>query len=332
MAKIYYDSDAGLTVLDGKVVGIIGYGSQGHAHAQNLRDSGCQVIVAEAAGSRGWKNAQQGGFRVLTADAVAKEADIIVMLAPDNLQRDIYCGSIEKGLAPGNMLMFAHGFNIHYGQIIPPPDIDICMIAPKCPGHMLRQLYTEGIGPPALVAVYQDASGKANVIALAYARGIGCSRAGVIETTFAEETETDLFGEQTVLCGGVSALLKAGFETLVDAGYQPEIAYFECCHELKLIVDLIYQGGLSYMRYSVSDTAEYGDYTRGPRIIDDMVKDEMAQILAEIQDGSFAKEWILENQAGRPVYNALKRMDEEHLIEEVGEELRQMMPWLKGRQ
>jgi ketol-acid reductoisomerase len=332
MAKIYYDSDADLTLLDGKVVGIIGYGSQGHAHAQNLRDSGCQVIVAEAAGSRGWKNAQQGGFRVLTADAVAKEADIIVMLAPDNLQRDIYCGSIEKGLAPGNMLMFAHGFNIHYGQIIPPPDIDICMIAPKCPGHMLRQLYTEGIGPPALVAVYQDASGKANDIALAYARGIGCSRAGVIETTFAEETETDLFGEQTVLCGGVSALLKAGFETLVDAGYQPEIAYFECCHELKLIVDLIYQGGLSYMRYSVSDTAEYGDYTRGPRIIDDMVKDEMAQILAEIQDGSFAKEWILENQAGRPVYNALKRMDEEHLIEEVGEELRQMMPWLKGRQ
>jgi len=332
MAKIYYDSDADLTLLEGKVVGIIGYGSQGHAHAQNLRDSGCQVIVAEAEGSQGWKNAQQAGFRVLTADAVAKEADIIIMLAPDNLQRDIYYGSIEKGLAPGNMLMFAHGFNIHYGQIIPPPDIDVSMIAPKCPGHMLRQLYTEGIGPPALVAIHQDASGKANEIALAYARGIGCSRAGVLETTFAEETETDLFGEQTVLCGGVSALVKAGFETLVDAGYQPEIAYFECCHELKLIVDLIYQGGLSYMRYSVSDTAEYGDYTRGPRIIDDMVKDEMAQILAEIQDGSFAKEWILENQAGRPVYNALKRMDEEHLIEEVGEELRQMMPWLKGRQ
>jgi ketol-acid reductoisomerase len=332
MAKIYYDSDADLTLLDGKVVGIIGYGSQGHAHAQNLRDSGCQVIVAEAEGSQGWKNAQQAGFRVLTADAVAKEADIIVMLAPDNLQRDVYYRSIEKGLAPGNMLMFAHGFNIHYGQIIPPPDIDVTMIAPKCPGHMLRQLYTEGIGPPALVAVHQDASGRANKIALAYARGIGCSRAGVLETTFAEETETDLFGEQTVLCGGVSALVKAGFETLVDAGYQPEIAYFECFHELKLIVDLMYQGGLSYMRYSVSDTAEYGDYTRGPRIIDDMVKDEMAQILAEIQDGSFAKEWILENQAGRPVYNALKRMDEEHLIEEVGEELRRMMPWLKGRQ
>ncbi len=332
MAKIYYDSDADLTLLDGKVVGIIGYGSQGHAHAQNLRDSGCQVIVAEAEGSQGWKNAQDAGFRALTADAVAKEADIIVMLAPDNSQRDIYYGSIEKGLTPGNMLMFAHGFNIHYGQIIPPPDIDVTMIAPKCPGHMLRQLYTEGIGPPALVAIHQDASGKANAIALAYARGIGCSRAGVLETTFAEETETDLFGEQAVLCGGVSALVKAGFETLVDAGYQPEIAYFECFHELKLIVDLMYQGGLSYMRYSVSDTAEYGDYTRGPRIIDDMVKDEMTQILAEIQDGSFAKEWILENQAGRPVHNALKRMDAEHLIEEVGEELRNMMPWLKGKQ
>jgi len=329
MAKIYYDSDADLTLLDGKVVGIIGYGSQGHAHAQNLRDSSCQVIIAEAKGTQGWKNAQDAGFKVLTADETAKEADIIVMLAPDTLQRGVYSGSIEKGLAPGNMLMFAHGFNIHYGQIIPPSNIDVTMIAPKCPGHMVRQLYTEGIGPPALVAVHQDASGKAREVALAYAKGIGCSRAGVLETTFAEETETDLFGEQSVLCGGVSALVKAGFETLVDAGYQPEIAYFECFHELKLIVDLMYQGGLSYMRYSVSDTAEYGDYTRGPRIIDDMVKDEMAQILAEIQDGSFAKEWILENQADRPVYNALKRMDEEHLIEEVGEELRQMMPWLK---
>lgn len=227
--------------------------------------------------------------------------------------------------------MFAHGFNIHYGQIIPPPEIDVTMIAPKCPGHMLRQLYTEKKGPPAIVAVQQDASGKAKDVALAYAKGIGCSRAGVIETTFAEETETDLFGEQTVLCGGVTSLIKAGFETLVEAGYQPEIAYFEILHELKLIIDLIYQGGLSYMRYSVSDTAEYGDYTRGPRVIDEMVKEEMEQILAEIQDGSFAKEWILENQAGRPVYNALKRLDEEHLIEEVGAELRQMMPWLKGK-
>ncbi len=329
MAKIYYDNDADLALLSGKVVGIVGYGSQGHAHAQNLRDSGCQVIVSEAEGSPGWKNAKEAGFDVLATAGMVKRADIIVMLAPDTLQRSIYYSSIEKGLTTGNMLMFAHGFNIHYGQIIPPADIDVTMIAPKCPGHMLRQLYTEGIGPPALVAVHQDASGKAKDIALAYAKGIGCSRAGVLETTFAEETETDLFGEQTVLCGGVSALVKAGFETLVDAGYQPEIAYFECFHELKLIVDLMYQGGLNYMRYSVSDTAEYGDYTRGPRIIDDMVRDEMEQILAEIQDGSFAKEWILENQAGRPTYNALKRMDEEHLIEIVGKELRQMMPWLK---
>jgi ketol-acid reductoisomerase len=331
MAKIYYERNCNLKLLEGKVVGIIGYGSQGHAHAQNLRDSGCQVIVAEAKGTPGWKNARDAGFNVQTAAEVAKETNIIVMLAPDNLQRDIYYGSIEKGLARGKMLMFAHGFNIHFGQIIPPPNIDVTMIAPKGPGPMLRQLYTQGIGLPALVAVHQDVSGEAKNVALAYAKGIGCSRAGVIETTFAEETETDLFGEQTVLCGGVSALVKAGFETLVEAGYQPEVAYFECFHELKLIVDLMYQGGLSHMRNSVSDTAEYGDYTRGPRVIDEMVKDEMAQILVEIQDGSFAKEWILENQAGRPVYNALKRLDEEHLIELVGKELRGMMPWLKGK-
>jgi len=330
MATIYRDSDCNLGLLDGKVIGIVGYGSQGHAHAQNLRDSGCQVIVAEAKGSPGWNNASKAGFKVMTTDDMAGEADLIVMLAPDQLQRSIYYQSIEKGLAAGNTLMFAHGFNIHYGQITPPPDIDVSMIAPKCPGHMLRQLYTEGIGPPAIVAVHQDISGKALELALAYAKGIGCSRAGVIETTFAEETETDLFGEQAVLCGGVTSLIKAGFETLVEAGYQPEIAYFEVCHELKLIVDLIYQGGFNYMRYSVSDTAEYGDYSRGPRVIDDMVKEEMCDILAEIQDGTFAKEWILENLAGRPVYNALKRMDEEHLIEEVGAELREMMPWLKG--
>ncbi|MEE9520673.1 MAG: ketol-acid reductoisomerase [Dehalococcoidales bacterium] len=329
MAKIYYDNDCDLTLLDGKAVGIIGFGSQGHAHAQNLRDSGCQVIVAEAKGTPGWKNAKDAGFDVRTADEVAKAADIIVMLAPDNLHRPIYYQSIEKGLAKGNTLMFAHGFNIHYGQIIPPPKVDVTMIAPKCPGHMLRQLYTEKAGPPAIVAVHQDVSGKARDIALAYAKGIGCSRAGIIETTFAEETETDLFGEQTVLCGGISSMIKTAFETLVEAGYQPEIAYFEVCHELKLIIDLIYKGGLSYMRYSVSDTAEYGDYTRGPRVIDDMVRDEMEQILAEIQDGTFAKEWILENQAGRPVYNALKSMDEEHPLEIVGRELREMMPWLK---
>jgi ketol-acid reductoisomerase len=329
MAKIYYDKDCNLKLLEGKVIGIIGYGSQGHAHAQNLRDSGCQVMVAEVKGTPGWKKAQEVGFKVLTAAEAAKEADIIVMLAPDNLQREIYYGSIEKGLAKGKMLMFAHGFNIHYGQIIPPSNIDVTMIAPKGPGPMLRQVYTQGVGLPALVAVHQDVSGKAKNIALAYAKGIGCSRAGVIETTFAEETETDLFGEQTVLCGGVSALVKAGFETLVEAGYQPEIAYFECFHELKLIVDLMYQGGLNHMRKSVSDTAEYGDYTRGPRVIDEMVREEMMEILAEIQDGSFAKEWILENQAGRPVYNALKRMDEEHPIEIIGAELRKMMPWLK---
>jgi len=329
MAKIYYESDCNLTLLKGKVIGIVGYGSQGHAHAQNLRDSGCQVILAEAEGTPGWKNAKDAGFEVSTAAEVAKKADIIVILVPDILQPNIYYQSIEKGLTAGNMLMFAHGFNIHYGQITPPPDIDVTMIAPKGPGPILRQLYTEGIGLPALVAVHQDASGKAKDIALAYGKGLGCSRAGIIETTFLEETETDLFGEQAVLCGGVSALIKAAFDTLVEAGYQPEIAYFECCHELKLIVDLIYKGGLYYMRNSVSDTAEYGDYTRGPRIIDDMVREEMEQILAEIQDGTFAKEWILEGQAGRPVYSALKRLDEEHLIEEVGKELRQMMPWLK---
>ncbi len=330
MAKIYYDSDTNLALLKGKTIGIIGYGSQGHAHAQNLRDSGCNVIVAEAKGSQGWGNAKEAGFKVLTAAEVAKEADIIVMLLPDQLHREVYYQSIEKGMTAGKTLMFAHGFNIHYGQIIPPNDVDVSMIAPKCPGHMLRQLYIEKKGPPAVVAVHQDVSGKAKDIALAYANGIGCSRAGVIETTFAEETETDLFGEQSVLCGGVTALVKAGFETLVEAGYQPEIAYFECFHELKLIVDLMYQGGLTFMRNSISDTAEYGDYTRGPRVIDEMVKDEMAQILSEIQDGSFAKEWILENQAGRPSFNALKRMESEHLIEKVGAELRRMMPWLKG--
>ena len=330
MATIYYDSNCNLALLEGKVIGIIGYGSQGHAHAQNLKDSGCQVIVGLPKESKSRSKAEADGLKVLTTAEAAKEADIIVMLAPDQSQRDIYYQSIEKELVPGNTLMFAHGFNIHYGQITPPPGVDVSLIAPKCPGHMLRQLYTEKIGPPAIVAVHQDASGKAMDIALAYAKGIGCSRAGVIETTFAEETETDLFGEQAVLCGGISSLIKAGFETLVEAGYQPEIAYFEILHELKLIIDLIYQGGLSYMRYSVSDTAEYGDYTRGPRVIDGMVKEEMEQILAEIQDGTFAREWILENQAGRPVYNALKRMDAEHPIELVGRELRKMMPWLKG--
>ncbi len=330
MAKIYYDKDSNLDLIKGKTIGIIGYGSQGHAHAQNLRDSGCQVIVAEALDSEGWKVAQKAGFKVTNAAEVTKHADIIVMLAPDNLHPLIYHESIEKELSKGKTLMFAHGFNIHYSQIVSPPGVDVSMIAPKGPGHILRRLYIEGSGIPALVAIHQDASGKAKDVALAYAKGIGCARAGVLETTFAEETETDLFGEQTVLCGGVSSLVKAGFETLIEAGYQPEIAYFECFHELKLIVDLMYQGGLNYMRYSVSDTAEYGDYTRGPRVINDLVKEEMEQILAEIQDGSFAREWILENQAGRPSFNAMKRKEAEHPVEIVGKELRAMMPWLKG--
>jgi len=328
MAKIYYDKDAKLDLIKGKTIGIIGFGSQGHAHAQNLRDSGCQVMVGELKNSEPWKAAAKAGFKVASADEMAKASDIIVMLVPDQLQREVYYSAIEKGLAKGNMLMFAHGFNIHYNQILPPPKVDVTMIAPKCPGHMLRRLYTEGSCAPALVAVHQDATGKAKEIALAYAKGIGCTKAGVLETTFAEETETDLFGEQTVLCGGVTSLIKTAFETLVDAGYQPEIAYFEVCHELKLIIDLIYQGGFAYMRYSVSDTAEYGDYTRGPRVIDDYVREEMWQILSEIQDGTFAREWILENQAGRPSFNASRRHEAEHEIEEVGNKLRKMMPWL----
>jgi ketol-acid reductoisomerase len=330
MAKIYRDKDAKLELLKGKTIGIIGYGSQGNAHANNLKDSGCKVLVAEAPNSPAWKSAVKAGFDVATADKVSKAADIIVMLVPDNLQAKVYRESIEKNLTKGKMLMFAHGFNIHFGQIVPPADVDVTMIAPKSPGKMLRQLYTEGKGPPALVAVEQDATGKAKNIALAYGKGIGVSRAGIIETTFAEETETDLFGEQVILCGGVSALIKTAFETLIEAGYQPEIAYFEVCHELKLITDLIYQGGLTYMRNVVSDTAEYGDYSRGPRIINEDTREEMEYILEEIQDGSFAKEWILENQAGRPTFNAAKKRDANHPIEVVGKELRAMMPWLKG--
>lgn len=330
MAKIYYDKDADLGLIKRKTIGVIGYGSQGHAHAQNLRESGCKVLVGEVPGTAGWKKAKDAGFGVFAADEVAKKADIIIMLIPDHLQRNVYYQSVEAGLKRGKTLMFAHGFNIHFSQIIPPAGVDVSMVAPKCPGPMLRQLYTQGSGAPAIVAVHQNASGKALQNALAYAKGIGCARAGVIETTFAEETETDLFGEQTVLCGGVSSLIKAGFETLVEAGYQPEIAYFECLHELKLITDLIYLGGLSHMRASVSDTAEYGDYSRGPRVVDEMVKEEMWEILREIQDGTFAREWILENQAGRPSFNAFRRHEAEHPIEIVGKQLRDMMPWLKG--
>ncbi|UCG83629.1 MAG: ketol-acid reductoisomerase [Dehalococcoidia bacterium] len=327
---MYYDKDADLKLLKGKTLGIVGFGSQGHAHAMNLRDSGCNVIVAEAKGSNNMKAAKKAGFKVGSAEAVAKEADIVTLLVPDNLHPAVY-REMEKWLTKGKMLIFAHGFNIHYNQVVPPPYIDVTMVAPKCPGHMLRQTYTEGSGPPALVAVHQDATGKAKKIALAYAKGLGCTRAGVLDTTFLEETETDLFGEQTVLCGGVACLVKAAFETLIEAGYQPEIAYFECMHELKLIVDLFYQGGLSYMNYSVSDTAEYGGYVSGPRIIDSCAKEAMRQILVEIQDGSFATRWILENQAGCPSFKAMRRLEEGHEIEIVGRKLRKMMPWLKKK-
>ena len=330
MAKVYYDQDADLGLLQGKKIAVIGFGSQGHAHALNLKDSGLDVVVGLYAGSKSWQRAQEAGLAVTTVDEAVRQADIIMMLAPDQSQRQIYQESIAPHLRPGQMLMFAHGFNIHFHQIVPPPDVDVTMVAPKGPGHRLRELFVQGLGTPALLAVHQDASENARPIALAYAKGIGCTRAGVIETTFAEETETDLFGEQVVLCGGVSALVKAAFETLVEAGYQPEIAYFECMHELKLIVDLMYEGGLAYMRYSVSDTAEYGDYTRGPRVIDDHVRQTMKQVLAEIQSGQFAREWVLENQAGRPVFLALRERDARHPIEEVGRRLRAMMPWLKG--
>jgi ketol-acid reductoisomerase len=329
MAVIYYDKDCDLDLIKSKTIGIVGYGSQGRAQSLNLRDSGIKVIVSEVKGGAAWKKAEADGFTPMSSAELAKKADIIVMLAPDTYQAKIYREDIAPGLAAGKVLQFAHGFNIHYGQIVPPKDIDVTMIAPKAPGQMVREVYEQGNGVPALIAVEQNASGKAQEIALAYAKGIGSSRAGILETSFAEETETDLFGEQAVLCGGATSLIKAGFETLVEAGYQPEVAYFECLHELKLIVDLIYKGGIAYMRNSISETAKYGDYTRGPRIITDEVYNEMGEILTEIQDGRFAREWILENQAGRPVYNALKRMESEHLIEEVGEELREMMPWLK---
>jgi len=330
MAQVYYDKDADLGLLKGKKIAVVGFGSQGHAHALNLKDSGLDVTVALYEGSKSWAKAEEAGLRVTTVPEAAQMADIIVMLAPDQNQRQIYEEGIAPHLRPGQMLMFAHGFNIHFHQIMPPSQVDVTMVAPKGPGHRLRELYVQGLGTPALLAVHQDATGNAKPIALAYAKGIGCTRAGVIETTFAEETETDLFGEQVVLCGGVSALIKAAFETLVEAGYQPEVAYFECLHELKLIVDLIYQGGLSYMRYSVSDTAEYGDYTRGPRVIDDQVRQTMRQILKEIRSGQFAREWVLENEAGRPVFLALRQQDAHHPIEEVGRRLRAMMPWLQG--
>ncbi len=331
MATIYYDKDADLELLKDKKIAVIGYGSQGHAHALNLKDSNCQVVVGLRPGSASWAAAEKDGLTVKPVAEAAAWADIITILVPDPAQPALYREAIAPGLKSGDTLMFAHGFNIRFYQIVPPPDVDVSMVAPKSPGHRLRELYWEGAGVPALLAVHQDATGHAKEIALAYAKGIGCTRAGVIETTFAEETETDLFGEQAVLCGGVSALIKAGFETLVEAGYQPEIAYFECLHELKLIVDLIQQGGLTYMRYSVSDTAEHGDYTGGPRIITEQTRAEMRRMLAEIQDGTYARNWILENQAGRPFFNTMRQREREHLIEKVGRELRAMMPWLNPK-
>ncbi|MGI6368304.1 MAG: ketol-acid reductoisomerase [Anaerolineae bacterium] len=330
MTAIFYDKDADLALLKGKKIAIIGYGSQGHAHALNLKDNGCDVRVGLYKGSRSWAVAEKAGLTVKTTAEAVAESDIIMVLAPDTVQAALYASEIKPNLSAGNMLMFAHGFCIHYGQIIPPEDVDVTMIAPKAPGHRVREVFVDGQGVPGLLAVHQDATGKAHALALAYGKGIGCTRAGVIETTFGEETETDLFGEQAVLCGGVSALIKAGFETLVEAGYQPEIAYFECLHELKLIVDLIYQGGLSYMRYSVSDTAEHGDYVAGPRVVTDETRKAMKQILTDIQDGTYAREWLLENQVGRPSFNAIRHREQNQLIEQVGKQLRAMMSWRKN--
>lgn len=328
MAKMYYDNDADLSLLAGRKIAVVGFGSQGHAHALNLRDSGCEVIVGLYPGSKSRAAAEAEGLRVMSVEEAAREADIIMVLAPDQVQKQIYQAGIEPNLAEGKMLMFAHGFNIHFQQIQPPPFVDVTMIAPKGPGHLVRRVFVEGGGVPCLVAVHQDSSEMALQLALAYAKGIGGTRAGVLETTFREETETDLFGEQVILCGGLSALIKAAYETLVEAGYQPESAFFETMHELKLIVDLIYEGGLSRMRFSISDTAEYGDYTRGPRIITDQTRAEMRKILREIQTGQFAKEFILENMAGRPHFLATRRLEQEHPVEKVGAEMRAMMSWL----
>ncbi|HVO10848.1 MAG TPA: ketol-acid reductoisomerase [Vicinamibacteria bacterium] len=328
MARIYYDSDADLSLLSGRRVAVIGYGSQGHAHALNLKDSGVDVVVGLPAGSRSRARAQADGVTVKTPREAAAEANVVMILTPDTGQPQLYRDDIAPGLKPGKTLMFAHGFNIRFGTITPPPGVDVSMIAPKAPGHRVREVFKEGQGTPCLLAVHQDASGKAKQSALAYAKGIGGTRAGVIETTFAEETETDLFGEQAVLCGGASALVKAGFETLVKNGYQPEIAYFECLHELKLIVDLMYRGGLNYMRYSVSDTAEDGDYTAGPRIVTEETRREMQRLLDDIKSGAYARRWVAENEAGRPKFNATRSAERNQLLEQVGARLRAMMPFL----
>lgn len=331
MAKMYYDGDANLDLLNGKRVAIIGYGSQGHAHALNLKESGVDVIVGLYEGSKSWKIAEDDGLKVATVAEATKDSDIVMILLPDERQGDVYKESIEPNLKKGAALAFAHGFNIHFGQIVPPADTDIFMAAPKGPGHLVRRVYREGFGVPALIAIYQDGTGKAKDLALAYTKGIGSTRAGVLETSFKEETETDLFGEQAVLCGGTTELVKAGFDTLVEAGYQPEIAYFECLHELKLIVDLLYEGGFENMRYSVSDTAEYGDYMIGKRIITDETRKEMKKVLKEIQDGVFARNWLLENKLNRPEFNAIKKRELEHPIVAVGKELRGMMSWINEK-
>jgi len=331
LAKVYYDSDADLGLLARRTVAVIGYGSQGHAHALNLKESGVNVVVGLRPG-KSWDKATTDGLTVTTVDEAVRRADIIMILVNDEFQAKLYKEQIQPNLKAGKALAFAHGFNIHFGQVVPPKDVDVIMIAPKGPGHLVRRVYTEGKGVPCLIAIHQDASGEAKALALAYAKGVGGTRGGVLETTFQEETETDLFGEQTVLCGGATALVKAGFETLVEAGYQPEIAYFECLHELKLIVDLMYEAGIAGMRYSISDTAEFGDLTRGPRIVNDETRKEMKRILHEIQSGQFAREWILENQTSRPVFNALRNRDQQHQIEVVGAELRGMMSWInQGR-
>ncbi len=329
MARMYYDADANLDLLAGKTVAIIGYGSQGHAHALNLKDSGVNVIVGLYPGSKSAIKAKEDGLAVYSVAEASEKADWIMILLPDEVQKVVYKNEIEPSLSAGKVLLFAHGFNIHFAQVVPPSDVDVVMVAPKGPGHLVRRTYTQGEGVPALFAVYQDATGQARDRAMAYAKGIGGTRAGILETTFREETETDLFGEQVVLCGGLSALIKAGFETLVEAGYQPELAYFECLHEVKLIVDLVVEGGLAKMRDSISNTAEYGDLTRGPRIITEQTRVEMRKILSEIQTGQFAREFVLENQAGKPGFTAMRRREAEHLIEEVGKDLRAMFSWLK---
>ena len=326
--QMYYDDDANLDLLGDKTVAVIGYGSQGHAHSLNLKESGVQVVVGLREGSARRAEAEKAGLKTATVPQAAKAGDIIMILINDEVQGAVYEADIKPNLQEGNALAFAHGFNIHFGQVVPPPDVDVFMVAPKGPGHLVRRVYEEGGGVPGLLAVYQDASGRAHQVGMAYAKGIGCTRAGVIETTFQEETETDLFGEQVVLCGGMTELIRAAFDTLVEAGYQPEVAYFECLHEVKLIVDLIYEGGIANMRSSISDTAEFGDLTRGRRVVTDETRQIMKGILDEIQTGQFAKEWMQENQVGRPVYTARKRQDQEHLIEEVGGQLRGMMSWL----